>query len=91
MLYLFDFEKICQSRFPFWLLLSALHGRREVVDEVWVDFEDHGLRERGHEDVADLLLLVPVSDGLGESDSEERVAVEDLGNSVEQKLDFVVT
>jgi len=71
-------------------LLCALHGGREVVDEVGVDFEDHGLGERGHEDVADLLLLVPVADGLGESDSEERVTVEDLGNSVEKKLDFVV-
>ena len=87
---LLDLEEVRQRRLSFRLLLCALHRGREVVDEVGVDLQHDGLREGGHEHVTDLLILVPVLDGLGESDPEESVAVQDFRDSVEEKLDLVV-
>ena len=87
---LFNFEEVCQGGFAFGFLFCALHGSREVVDEVGVDLEDHGFGEGGHEHVPDLLLLVPVSDGLRECYAKEGVTVEYFWNSVEQKLNLVV-
>ena len=69
-------------------LLGAVHGLTEVVDEVRVDLEDDGLGEGGDEDVAYLLVLVPVLDGLGEGDAEEEVALQDLGHAVEEHVHF---
>lgn len=80
---LLDLEKVGQGRFAFGLLFGTLHGRSEIVDEVRVDFEDEGLGEVGNEDVADFLFLVPIPDGLGKCNSEERVTIEYFRNLVE--------
>ena len=87
---LLHLEEVRESRLAFGFLFGTLHGRSEVVDEVRVDLEHDGLRKRGHEDVSDLLVAIPVLDGLGESNPEESVAVQDFRDSVEEKLDLVV-
>ena len=87
---LLDLEEVGQGGLAFGLLFGALHGSREIVDEVRVDLEDEGLGEDGDEDVADLFFLVPIPDGLGECDSEECVTIEYFWNLVEEKLYLVV-
>lgn len=85
---LLDVQKVSKRRLPLRFHLSKVHGGREVVDEAAVDVQHAGFAEGTHEHVSNLLVTVPVSDGLGEGDPKEGVTLEDVGNTVEEHRDF---
>lgn len=81
-------KEVSKGWFPLGLHFGEVHGDGEVVDEAAVDVEDDGLGKRGDEDVADLLLLVPVAHTFPQSDPEQRVALEDFREPVEERGDL---
>jgi hypothetical protein len=81
--HLFDFKELGEGGLPPRLDLGSVHRMTKVVYELGVNVQDKGFGERSHEYVSDLLIRVPLPDNLCQRDSEQRVTLEDLRESVE--------
>lgn len=81
---LLDVQKVGESWFAFRFDFRKVHGIRKVVDKAAVNVKDIGFAKGTHEHISNLLVTVPVSDAVGEGNSKEGVALEDIWYAVEE-------
>lgn len=81
-------EELSQSRFSLGLRSRQFHCDTEVVDEAAVDVQYYRLGEACNKHVSNTMVPVPVGHCLCKRNAEQRVALQDLREAVEQCLYF---
>lgn len=78
-------EKVSQRGLPLRFLLSQVHRNRKIVYKTTINVEHDSFAETRDKHVSQLLVLVPGSNTLRESDSKQRMALQDLRQSMKQR------
>lgn len=81
-------QEVSKCSFLFWLLLCNFHGTSKVINKVAVYVQNNSFGKWSNKHIPNLLLSVPLADTLGQSDAEQRVALQDLWYPVEQCGEF---